>query len=88
MSGKHRSQKRLRKEIEMDPSAFNRLPQLVSTLLTIATVVCMSLLVAFSYLLWVWLVEPDWRHDALTRGHAEICESDGRFAWVGECEDD
>ncbi len=30
-------------------------------------------------------IEANWR-DAMSRGYAEYCPKDGRFAWKGECQ--
>ena len=30
--------------------------------------------------------EREWRENAISRGYAIHCPTDGRFAWKGECE--
>lgn len=33
-----------------------------------------------------WVVaDTGWKHDTVQRGLAVYCQTDGRWAWVGEC---
>ena len=47
-----------------------------------ATAGCMALL---TYVIWSWATEPDWQREAISRGFATYCPSNGEFAWRGEC---
>lgn len=69
----------------MDASAFRGVGDAIAAVFVVAVVASVGGAALLIYVVWSWATEPDWQHEAISRGFALYCPGDGEFAWIGEC---
>lgn len=72
----------------MDGSAFRGLGEALQLGFVIGAVAVVLVPVLAAYIALGHFNAPDWQDEAIERGFALYCPSDGKFAWKGECADD
>ena len=70
----------------MDGSAFRGVGDAIVSLFFAAIAAIVGCAAMASYIVYSWLTEPNWQQEAISRGYALYCPSDGKFAWNNECE--
>lgn len=71
--------------MKMDGSAFNGLGSALVLLFWTAFAGVIGCVILVVYVITMWVTEPDWQREAISRGFASYCPENGEFAWKGEC---